>query len=148
MTGVLPTSRSRVAALSLATAVLAAALAVVAARESGDAARPQAPTVTEKEEIETRTRAESEASAKNPAPRNKGYSPGPNVVESWPRGVFDDPQAPFASEAGQFTNMWQGDVQGVHLQVFAGHKARRQGCGARRHRPNVIRPQRSDSRVC
>ena len=88
-----------------------------------------APTASEKDEIEQRGVDQSRLSAADPAPKDKNSTPVAVVPDPWPSGIFDDPQVPFYARAGDFNNMWQGDIDGRHVQVFAGNKRGQSGAG-------------------
>jgi hypothetical protein len=53
---------------------------------------------------------------KVPVPTKKFTTP----PENWPSGIFVNGQAPFPGSVYSFENQWQGMLNGVHVNVYAG----------------------------
>lgn len=47
----------------------------------------------------------------------------PSVPETWPSGILSDFSVPFSSESVRIENMWQRDIEGELVQVYAGSLA-------------------------
>lgn len=85
------------------------------------------PVAQEKSDIGQREAAERQAALEqwisNPSGRAV-KSPGllpTGTPEPWPQGIFHDASAPYAGSEYILDDVWQQDVGGNHVQVFAGH---------------------------